>query len=119
MPNVIGLLLQDAEAYLERAGVVSLATIGYFGEWPIHVKWMGVTDLLGNCTAQGQLSIAGLSIAGCWVAGRYIAVNAPGGLASKPFIVVGQSVPAGDSVVANSIFTLNVVEPPMGVAYPG
>jgi len=40
MPNLVGLNLQEAEATLESAGVINLATLGYFGTWPITAKWV-------------------------------------------------------------------------------
>lgn len=39
MPNVVGLNLQDAQTSLQNAGVLVLSSIGYFGIWPITVRW--------------------------------------------------------------------------------
>lgn len=40
MPNLVGLNLQEAEAALESAGVINLATLSYFSVWPVSPTWV-------------------------------------------------------------------------------
>lgn len=52
MPNVAGLKLADAQAALQSAGVLVLASIGYFGTWPITVKWQPSASKPGTVLSQ-------------------------------------------------------------------
>jgi len=38
-PNVVGLVLADAQTSLQTAGVLVPSSIGYFGTWPITIHW--------------------------------------------------------------------------------
>lgn len=44
MPNVVGLILQEALLMLEQAGVLVPKSIGYFGVYPITVVWIPYTE---------------------------------------------------------------------------
>lgn len=39
VPNVIGLLLKEAELVFQQSGALSLTSLGYFSAWPIRVTW--------------------------------------------------------------------------------
>ena len=52
MPNLVGLELQAAEKALIDAGVLVPRSLGYFGTWPISVKWKASSSLPGVILAQ-------------------------------------------------------------------
>ena len=66
MPNVAGTLLPAAQASLQSAGVLNLATLGYFGTWPITVKWQTSGGkpgfVTGQFPAQGQTVAANSAV---------------------------------------------------------
>jgi beta-lactam-binding protein with PASTA domain len=52
MPNVVGLGIPAAQAALQSAGVLVLASIGYFDTWPVSVRWAPSANKPGTVTAQ-------------------------------------------------------------------
>lgn len=40
-PNVVGMLLPQAQQTLQDAGALVISEIGYFGKWPITINWTG------------------------------------------------------------------------------
>lgn len=56
MPNVVGLELAAAQLALQTAGVLVPASIGYFGTWPITVKWQSTNKPPSTITAQSPSS---------------------------------------------------------------
>lgn len=56
MPNVLGLELRAAELSLQQAGVLNLASLGYFGTWPITAKWVKSASPPSTVTAQSPSS---------------------------------------------------------------
>lgn len=52
MPNVVGLQIPAAQLALQNAGVLVPASIGYFGTWPITVRWLSQAGTPGVITAQ-------------------------------------------------------------------
>lgn len=56
MPNVVGLELAAAQLSLQNAGVLVLSSIGYFGTWPITVKWQSANKPPSTITAQSPSS---------------------------------------------------------------
>lgn len=104
MPNVVGQLLPEAQALLEAAGVLDPAALGYFGTWPIALTWIAAA----NALSADATDVTADSLLGC-----------DGDAAAfRPFTVRGQSIEEGDSTSANAPLTLQVVTPPLGVAYP-
>ena len=65
MPNVVGLELAAAQLALQNAGVLVLASIGYFGTWPITIDWIRSNTPPSTVTAQNPAS------------GASVAANAP------------------------------------------
>lgn len=65
MPNVVGLQLGTAQATLQSAGVLVPSAIGYFGTWPITVKWQKSSYPLLTVLSQSVNS------------GNTVAANAP------------------------------------------
>jgi beta-lactam-binding protein with PASTA domain len=63
MPNVVGLELPAAQLALQSAGILVLASIGYFGTWPIAVKWLKSNQPPGTVLAQSP------------VAGNFVEIN--------------------------------------------
>ena len=61
MPNVAGTLLPAAQASLQSAGVLNPNTLGYFGTWPITVKWQPTGGRPGVVT--GQTPAQGTTVA--------------------------------------------------------
>lgn len=62
MPNLVGLELSSTQATLQTAGVLVLNSIGYFGTWPITVKWIASAALKGTVTAQSPASGATVAV---------------------------------------------------------
>lgn len=60
MPNLIGVLLWQAIALLQDAGILVPASIGYFGTYPISVKWVPAVINRGFVVAQSI--IAGVNV---------------------------------------------------------
>jgi hypothetical protein len=52
MPNLVGLILQEALQDLQDAGILVPALLGYFGTYPITVDWIESTDNHGVVQAQ-------------------------------------------------------------------
>lgn len=52
MPNLVGIELSGTQALLQTAGVLNPNSIGYFGPWPITVKWQSSASPKGTVTAQ-------------------------------------------------------------------
>lgn len=105
MPTVVGLDLQQAEQTLETAGVLSPAALGYFGSWPITVRWVS-RALASLWTADTSLITADSN------------VTVDFQLSLLPGQVLSQSIQPGSSVSANSPLSLSVIEFPVAVAYP-
>jgi len=62
MPNLIGLKLSGTQAALQSAGVLDSNSIGYFGAWPISVKWQSNASAKGTVTAQSPSSGANVAV---------------------------------------------------------
>ncbi len=62
MPNLIGMELSGTQAALTAAGVLNLNSIGYFGTWPITVKWQPSASPKGTVTAQSPGSGANVAV---------------------------------------------------------
>lgn len=60
MPSLIGHILWDAIALLQAAGILVPASIGYFGTYPISVKWIPASINGGVVVAQSI--IAGVNV---------------------------------------------------------
>lgn len=89
VPNLVGMILQEAEHALQVAGILVPTSIGYFGVWPITVIWViNPPTLLANNPS-----------------------NFP--------VVIAQSIPPGSSGTPNMAITLTVIQPAGGVSYPG
>lgn len=56
MPNVVGLIYEDAQTSLITAGVLVPGSIGYFGTWPITINWIKSTKAVFFVTAQSPAS---------------------------------------------------------------
>lgn len=56
MPNIVGLELPAAQLDLQNAGVLVPGSIGYFGTWPITVKWGASASAVNVVTAQSPAS---------------------------------------------------------------
>lgn len=52
MPNLVGTQLSGTQATLQAASVLDLNAIGYFGTWPIAVKWQPSVSPKGTVTVQ-------------------------------------------------------------------
>ena len=52
MPNLVGTELSGTQALLQAAAVLNPNSIGYFGTWPISVKWQASASPKGVVTAQ-------------------------------------------------------------------
>lgn len=61
MPNVVGLELPAAQKALENAAVLVLSSIGYFGTWPITVRWQRSTQPPSTVLTQSPSSGATLT----------------------------------------------------------
>lgn len=66
MPNVTGVILQEALQFLQDAGILVPSKIGYFGTYPVTVKW--IPGALGDYGIVHAQSIA---------AGTPVAPNSP------------------------------------------
>lgn len=57
MPNVVGLKFQDAQAALQKAGVLVPSALGYFSTFPITATWQRAaaipSTVLTQSIAQG------------------------------------------------------------------
>lgn len=104
MPQVAGLLLEEAQASLEAAAVLNPSALGYFGTWPITLE---PVEALAALTADSEIVTADSLIGADGNSALY-----------PPLTVTGQSPQAGASVPANADVTLWVVPPPLGFAYP-
>jgi beta-lactam-binding protein with PASTA domain len=62
MPNLLGMELSGTQAALQSAGVLNLNSIGYFGIWPITVKWQSSPSTKGTITAQSPTSGATVAV---------------------------------------------------------
>lgn len=62
MPNLIGTQLSGTQAALQAASVLNLNSIGYFGTWPITVKWQPSASSKGAVTAQSPASGATVAV---------------------------------------------------------
>lgn len=62
MPNLIGLLLAEAEGSLEAAGILNTAQIGVFGTWPIAVSSSKSSKAPGTVVAQSPSSGDSVSV---------------------------------------------------------
>jgi beta-lactam-binding protein with PASTA domain len=52
MPNLVGAQLSGTQTILQAASVLNPNSIGYFGAWPIAVKWQASALPKGTVTAQ-------------------------------------------------------------------
>lgn len=107
MPNLVGLLLQEALQQLEFAQILVPRSIGYFGTYPVTVTWtQPVITAGGFIFGSSAFGSSGFG------AGGQATSGAPG-------IVNSQSIAAGTTgVVANTPITLNVNEFPFGMVFP-
>lgn len=62
MPNLVGLELSGTQATLQAAGVLNPNSLGYFGTWPITVKWQPSTSPKGTVTVQSPASGANVAV---------------------------------------------------------
>lgn len=62
MPNLVGTELSGTQAILQIAGVLNPNSIGYFGTWPITVKWQPSPLPKGTVTAQSPASQATVAV---------------------------------------------------------
>lgn len=62
MPNLIGLELSSTQSVLQSAGVLNPNSIGYFGTWPISVRWIASPSAKGTVTAQSPGSGANVAV---------------------------------------------------------
>jgi beta-lactam-binding protein with PASTA domain len=62
MPNLIGLGLSSTQLVLQSAGVLNPSAIGYFGTWPITVKWTVSPATKGTVTVQSPGSGATVAV---------------------------------------------------------
>jgi beta-lactam-binding protein with PASTA domain len=93
MPNVVGLLLQEAEQVLQQSGAVNVKKIGYFGTYPITV-----------ITVENQ--------------GRRVTLD--GSRHHRLVgVVVAQTPPAGAAIIPNSPIVLTINEFATGFVFPG
>jgi hypothetical protein len=89
MPNVVGVILQQALKLLQDAGVLVPSAIGYFGTYPITVNWLPVAKGRHNAAYIGDFGI-----------------------------VHAQSIIPGSAVRPNTPITLTVSSFPDPVAFP-
>lgn len=52
MPNLVGVLLQEALEQLQWANILVPSAIGYFGTYPVTVTWQAASGTRGFVTAQ-------------------------------------------------------------------
>lgn len=113
MPDVRGLLLQDAVAGLEAAGVLSPAALGYLGAWPITVRsYRNAADAGVVLTADSTLITADDTL----ITVDETDPNGPQPL--PPGHVLAQSIQAGTQVPVNVLLILSIVQFPLGFSYP-
>jgi beta-lactam-binding protein with PASTA domain len=62
MPNLVGAELSATQAALQSAGVLNPNSLGYFGTWPITVKWQTSAAPKGTVTAQSPSSGANVGV---------------------------------------------------------
>jgi hypothetical protein len=90
MPNVVGVILQQALVLLQNAGVLVPAAIGYFGTYPVTVKFIPSTSVtVKDATYIGDFGV-----------------------------VHAQSIAAGIAVTPNTPITLICSEFPANVTFP-
>lgn len=70
-PNVVGMILQEAEQVLQAAGALVPAALGYFGSWPIQVIWAQ------SGASTGTIMNPGIVIAQSPAAGTQVIANSP------------------------------------------
>jgi hypothetical protein len=92
MPNVVGLLLQEAEQVLQQTGVVNLSKLGYFGTYPVTAV---MTPNFG----------------------RPFTVNGERFHKDRNF-VVAQNPPAETAIIPNSPVVLTINEFATGFVFP-
>ena len=107
MPNLVGLLLQEALQELEEAGILVPSSIGYFGTYPITVVWTLPVSVSGGFVfGSGAFGVASFGTT----------LQLPLG----PGIVNAQSIAAGTGYVPpNTPIKLGVNQFPFGSVFPG
>jgi hypothetical protein len=89
MPNLVGLILQQALGLLQQVGILVPATLGYFDIYPVTVKFVPTSSSVQEATYIGNFGV-----------------------------VVGQSITVGTMVAPNASITLTVTDFPVNVVFP-